>query len=193
MKTTGFRLAVFCCLLVFYSCNKDESDPYHYNDPTIYSESNQILLSEIIFFMQPYITDSGQKKYIATDRLKNISLKINDRIEQVSDSYPLDTAHLNFMEIHGNYWVTSQLIHYPAVMNVTMIPDALTTAGQYADLLNNYMNLLPGIYVCRIVSFDIATVSGELETVYTPSLSFSLEVKDNMGSIYLGEFEVEIK
>ncbi|GHU70831.1 hypothetical protein FACS189413_11710 [Bacteroidia bacterium] len=85
------------------------------------------------------------------------------------------------------------MIHYPVVMGITMIPESLITAGQYADLLNDYLNLQPGIYVCQIISFDIKTVSGELKTVYTPALSLPLEVKENIASVNLGEFEIEVK
>jgi hypothetical protein len=187
-----FFPVVFFCLFSFHSCS-EESDFYPYNEPTIYSETDKTLFSEIVFFMKPYVLDAGQKKYIITDMLKNLSLKINNKIERKSDSYSLDVAHIDPKEIHGDYYVTEETIHYPVVVGVTMIPDSLTTAGQYADLLNNYLNLQPGAYVCQIVSFDVKTVSGELKTVYTPALSFPLEVKENTTSINLGEFEVEVK
>ncbi|GHS96412.1 hypothetical protein FACS189421_01470 [Bacteroidia bacterium] len=179
-------------MVLFYSCS-DDSDSYSYNEPTIYSNNNKILFSEVVFFMKPYVMDAGQKKYIVTDKLSNLSLKIGTKIVSVSDSYVLDVAHVNPKKMLGEYNVTEQPIHYPVVMGVTMIPDSLTTAGEYADLLNDYLNLQPGIYVCRIISFDIQTISGELKTIYTPTLSFPLEVKENIVSVNLGEFEVEIK
>jgi hypothetical protein len=159
---------IFFCWLFLPSCS-EESNPYFYDEPTIYSESNKILFSEIIFFIKPYVLDAGQKKYIVSDTLKNISLKINNTIEKKSDSYSLDVSHLPSKEIHGNYVVTEQSVHYPVVMSISMIPEALVTAGQYADLLNDYLNLQPGIYVCQIVSFDFKMASGELKTAYTPA------------------------
>ncbi|MDR3246268.1 MAG: hypothetical protein LBT50_07530 [Prevotellaceae bacterium] len=125
--------------------------------------------------------------------IKNISLKINNTIEKKSDSYSLDVSHLPAKEIHGDYVVTEQSVHYPVVMSISMISEALVTAGQYADLLNDYLNLQPGIYVCQIVSFDFKTASGELKTFYTPTLSFPLEVEENKVSADLGEFEIEVK
>jgi hypothetical protein len=193
MKKQVFFLCstILFCLFFFHAC--EENDPYLYREPTIYSESDKVLFSEIVFFIKPYVLDDGQKKYIVSDTLKNISLKINNKIEKKSDSYSLDIAHLPSKEIYGNYLVTEESIHYPVVVGITMLPETLTTAGQYADLLNNYLNLQPGIYICQIVSFDFKTASGELKTVYTPTLSFSLEVKENIISVDLGEFEVEIK
>jgi hypothetical protein len=177
---------------VFHSCS-DDAGSYSYNEPTIYSESDKVSFSEVIFFVKPYVLDGGQKKYVVSDTLKNISLKINNIIERKSDSYSLDIDHLYSKETLGDYLVTAQTIHYPVVMGVTMIPAQLTTAGEYADLLNNYLTLQPGIYVCQIVSFDVKTASGEWRTIYTPTISFPLEVKENMQSADLGEFEVEIK
>lgn len=187
-----FYLLPLMGLHFFCSCSQEDS-PYPYNEPTIYSESNKTLFSEIVFFIRPYVIDNGLKKYVVADTLKNVSLKINNRIEKRANSYALDVEHLYSKEIAGDYWVTEQTIHYPAVMGVTMIPENLTTAGQYADLLNNYLNLQPGVYVCQIVSFDIQTASGALRTIYTPTLSFPLEVKENIASVNFGEFEVEIK
>jgi hypothetical protein len=183
---------IFLAGALFFSCSV-ESDSYSYNEPTIYSESNQHLFSEVIFFIKPYICGAEGKKFIVTDTLKNISLIINNKIEKKSDSYALDLSHLSSTETHGDYLVTNQSIHYPVVMEMTMIPESLTTAGQYADLLNNYLNLQPGFYVCRIVSFDIKTSSGELKTIYTPTLSFPMEAPENKVSIHLGEFEIEVK
>ncbi|MDR2085914.1 MAG: hypothetical protein LBP72_01945 [Dysgonamonadaceae bacterium] len=177
---------------LFFSCN-EENNPYPYNEPTIYSESNRHLFSEVVFFIKPYIREADRKKFIVTDTLKNISLTINNKIKKKSDSYPLDIDRLSAKEAYADYLVTDQPIHYPVSMEVTMMPQSLTTAGQYADLLNDYLNLQPGIYICRIVSFDIKTISGELKTIYTPMLSFPLEVEENKVSAHLGEFEVEVK
>jgi len=193
MKTTRFLLTILCSLFLLYSCSEGSLNSYSYDEPTIYSSSNKVLLSEIIFFMKLYVMDAGQKKFVATSILKNVSLKINNKVEHKSDSHPFDIVHLDFKEVYGNYFVTNQSIHYPVVMDVTRVPNQLITAGQYADLLNDYLHLQPGVYVCQIVSFDMATVSGEWETFYTPSLSFPLVVGENMRSINLGEFEVEIK
>jgi hypothetical protein len=195
MKTHLFFFpfaAILFCWLSFCSCSEDGSS-YLYNEPTIYSENDKYLFSEVVFFMKPYIYEDNRKKYIVTDTLKNITLTINNKIEKKSDSYSLDIDHLSSKETGTDYVLTEQSIQYPVVVGVTMIPETLTTAGQYADLLNDYMNLQPGIYICRIVSFDIKTISGELKTVYTPTLSFPLEVQENKVSAHLGEFEIEVK
>lgn len=46
MKARTLLPAVIFCLVLFYSCDKEDSR-YLYGEPTIYSESNKTLFSEI--------------------------------------------------------------------------------------------------------------------------------------------------
>jgi hypothetical protein len=126
------------------------------------------------------------------DSLRNLSLAVNNIIWDLTDSYFLDTLHLRNKKTIGVYRTTSDKMVYPVVISVRKQPDNLTTAGQYADLLRNYISLWPGSYVCQIKSFDIKTASGELVKVYTPSLFIPLEVKENVTGTNLGLFEILI-
>ncbi len=185
---------IMAMMISFFACSEDDSSAgYSYNDPTIYSSSNKTLFSEVIFFLKPYVEENDIRKYIVTDTLFNISLKINNQYSYLSYSLPMDTLHIEGKESSGNFRTTSTDIHYPVIMNVDVKPESFNTAGQYANLLNNYFTLSPGVYVCQIISFDIKTSSGITTTVYTPSLSFPLEVKENTTSSNLGEFAIPVK
>jgi len=186
-------LVVLSFILFFPSCGDDDYSTYSYKDPTIYSSSDKVNLSEVVLFISPYIEDGGQKKYIVMNKLSNLNLRLNKRDWKLSDSYDLDTLHLTGKETLGQYRVTSQKIKYPFVVNVRISPEEMNTAGEYADLLNNYFSLPPGSYVCQIVSFDIQEISGTDKTVYTPTLSCPLEVKENYASASLGEFEIAVQ
>jgi hypothetical protein len=166
---------------------------YGYNEATIYSQTNEVKFSKIIFFIKPFVQVNGEKKYLVTDTLKNVSVKINRTIDKVSDSYALDTTHIYTKENYGDLLVSEESLHYPVEMGVTMIPDRLTTAGQYADMLNDFLILKPGNYIFQLVSFDVKKASGNMKRIYTPSISFGLEVTGNTISANLGEFEIEIK
>jgi hypothetical protein len=194
MKPKFFARAAVIALVALFSgaCNVGE-DAYGYNEPTIYSDSSSNLFSEVVFFLKPYVYEGNRKRYVVVDRLENVHLIIHEKIEKRTDSYPFDALHLDGQERCGDYQVVDQVLSYPVVVGVSMLPHALTTAGEYADLLNDYLNLKPGVYVCRIVSFDLATVDGERRTIYTPTLSFPLEVAADRASVLLGAFEVEIK
>jgi hypothetical protein len=186
------RTALIALYAFFWSACNDAGDSYFYNEPTIYSESDSNLFSEVVFFLKPYVYEGNRKRYLVVDRLENVCLNIHEKIEKRANSYTLDARHLTGTAMCGDYWVTDQPLHYPVVIGVSMLPESLTTAGEYADLLNDYLNLKPGAYVCRIVSFDVETVAGERRTIYTPTLSFPLEVEAGRASVHLGEFEIEI-
>ncbi len=98
--------------------------------------------------------------------------------------------HIATKETLNLYRTTPTNIHYPVKVNVLLFPEKFTTAGQYADLLNNYLTLSPGAYICQITSFDIKISDSESKTIYTPELSIPFEVKENQISSLLGEFEV---
>jgi hypothetical protein len=174
------------------SCSGDYDPFYSYDDPTIYSTSGKVMLTEVILFISPYIEDAGQKKYIVADNLCNLLLKVNARSWQPTDSYHVDTLRLNGKETVDAYRVTNQKLQYPFAVNVKVTTGELTTVGDYADLLKNYLSLPPGSYICQIESFDIKRADGSLKTVYTPSLICSLDVNENYASVNLGHFEVPV-
>ncbi|MDR2126383.1 MAG: hypothetical protein LBP63_06110 [Prevotellaceae bacterium] len=171
------------------SCSNDP-DSYQYNEPTIYSPSDKVVFSKIIMFLKPYVNDGTQKKYLVVDSLRNIVIKINNKVWTTPNSYGLDTVHVNDKTTINNYRVTTESVNYPASVNVVSYPENFETAGQYADLLNNYFNLNPGLYICQLQSFDIKDIFGNLITIYTPYLSFPVEIKQEQESINIGEFEV---
>ncbi|MBB4037051.1 hypothetical protein GGR21_002965 [Dysgonomonas hofstadii] len=183
---------IFIILLLLWgvSCSDDDYAVYTYDDPTIYSSSNKVLLTEVILFLSPYIEDAGQKKYIVADNLSNLFLTVNKRGWQPAGSYQIDTLNLKQKETVGNYRVTVQKLLYPFAVNIRVSSEGISTAGEYSDLLNNYLNLQPGSYICNIESFDIKLADGRSKTVYTPNLICPLEVKENYASANLGEFEV---
>ncbi len=195
MKKSKFLvfISVFAATFILSSCSKDDLLTSSYNDPTIYSSSNESLFSEIIFFIKPYINQDGERKYIVSDSLYNVSIKINNSVRITSNSYQLDTLHLDDKETVGMYRTTTERIHYPVVMSVQLMPDSFTNAGEYSDLLNNYFTLSPGAYICQIESFDIKTTEGNFRKIHTPSLSVPLIVEANTVSANLGEIEVIIK
>jgi hypothetical protein len=195
MKTKVMRVLIVLfvsALLALASCSKDDGYLYQYDEPTIYSASDNIVFSEIILFLKPFVNDGSRKKYIVTDSLRNIVIKINNKAWTTPNSYGLDTIHINNKSSVNNYRVTPDAITYPVQINVVSYPETFETAGQYADLLNNYFHLDPGTYICQLYSFDVKDISETTTTIYTPSISFPLEIKPGQKSINVGEFEVLI-
>ncbi len=186
------KVFVFIFLLSLISCSDDDYAVYSYDDPTIYSTSNKVLLTEVILFLSPYIEDEGQKKFLVTDNLTNLAITVNKREWAPANSYKIDTLNLKQKETFGDYRVTPHKVNYPFAVNIRISSEGLSTAGDYSGLLNNYLNLQPGSYICYIESFDIKLTDGKVKTIFTPNLICPLEVKENYASANLGEFEVKI-
>ena len=195
MKKSFFLIltVIIFAIISLDSCSDNSLSPYSYDEPTIYSSSNSALFSEVIFFLKPYIEKDGEKRYIATDSIYNISLDIKNTIRKISNSYQLDTLHLYNKETIGMYRTTTDEVHYPVAINIRVTPEKLNTAGEYSNLLNNYLTLAPGAYVCQITSFDLKTIKGNFQTIHTPFLSVPLIVEENSVSSNLGVLEVIIK
>lgn len=188
---THFLLLIAISTLCF-SCNNEEYEPYYQSDPSGYSNTNKVYFSNIILFMKPYTLFDGEKKYIATEQLFNLELSINKLWTNTFDSYRFDISKINQQEKTEHFFLSDKPIPYAFEIDVSMVPEELLTAGDYAHLLNHYWNLQPGAYICQIKSFDLITLSGKRLTVHTPTLFTPLEIKEGVSSINLGEFEVEI-
>lgn len=193
MKQKTLFIGLFLCFAFLSSCGNDDYSRYSYDDPTIYSNSDKVTLSELVLFLSPYIEKGGQKHYVVVDSLQNLKINVNKRQIIAGKSYELDTSRLPDTEIVGGYLTTTEKINYPFVINIRIEPENPQTAGDYSDILNKYFVLPPGTYVSQIVSFDVLASDESVNTIYTPSLSFPLEVKENQASAGLGEFEVRIK
>lgn len=174
-----------------FSCSTDSYSSYSYDDPTIYSPTNKVQFSEAVLFISPYIESGGVKKYIVADSLQNIAVRMHNR-NWPSKSFSIDTLHLNNKETIGIYRTTTDKITYPIVINMRIVPDKLNTAGDYSDMLNNYLTLPAGVYVCQIQSFDILTISKTTTKLYTPTLNMALEVQENQSSSNLGSFDIRV-
>jgi len=189
-KITLKTCLLFMMVSMFISCEGDY-EPYYYSDPSVYS-SEDVYLSNLILFMKPYLLIDGEKKYIATEQIHNLTLRINDFWENSFDSYSFDLLRLNPQERTPDFFISDEPIPFAFDIKIAMMPEEMITAGDYANLLSNYWNLQPGAYICHIKSFDIFTIAGERVTVYTPTLTVPLEIKTGVSSVNIGEFEVNI-
>lgn len=120
-------------------------------------------------------------------------MSINEKSWTSENSYGIDVSQVNSKTLENDYWVTSEKIIYPIVVNVRIQPGNFTTAGEYANLLNNYYTLSPGMYVCQIKSFSIESNSGISKSIYMPGSYLPLEVKEKQVSANIGQFEVLIQ
>jgi hypothetical protein len=184
-------LFVIMIPLLFIGCDKKSYSPYSYsNESTIYSDSKTTQFRELVIIIDPYVLIGGIKKYIVTDTIKNVTIKISNKPWGVYNSFGIDTS-VFVKEKLTNFYSTNTVTKYSIIAPFKTSSDTLKTAGEYSDLLNNYLTLEPGAYICQIESFDIKQIDGTIKKV-KPFIVIPIEVKENSQSALVGEFEILI-
>lgn len=187
MKNISFIIIA----LLFVACGKQDYSPYTYsNEGGIYSSIEKIKFREILFTLKPYTMVGNKKKYVVSDSIKNIVVKINDKPWAIVNSFPVASSQL-LIEPTPTWNLTEQNFAYAVVAPFQSAKTTLTTAGEYAALLSNFFILENGTYFCRIESFEIRQKDGKMQII-KPYLVTVVDVKDNVRNAYLGELEVQI-
>lgn len=187
----NIRFLLFLLLPLLMACEEDNG-PYNYDSAsTIYSDENTTTFREILLVLKPYVLVDGQRKYVVADEISNISLTINDKFWGKFDSYSINATLYGNTSQSGHYMVSDSMVRYPVIAPYQLTKDTLTTAGEYAQLLNNLMTLQPGFYFCRLSSFEIKDVNGKTHSFET-NIMQAIEIKEKSRSAFLGEFDVLI-
>lgn len=177
---------------ILISCKKDDISPYTYlSESTIYSETENTTFKEILFIIKPYIIVNNQKEYLVAKYINNISVRVNNSNWGSFQSLTIDTSRIDKV-VFNTYFISNIPVKYSVIATQQALKDTLTTAGEYSDLINNFLKLKPGDYICQIDSLDIGLINSQVKRIY-PLITVPLSVKDNVGSSFIGEFEIEIK
>lgn len=172
---------------MIFSCDRSE------NYSPLYSSVDKSLFNDVVFYITPYLDDNGTKRYVVADGLTDLYLKVGNNVWGPTDSYEVNSSEITDTEEFGGYVTTLQKATYPFLVSLKVSIDDFTTAGEYAALVRDELNLKPGSYICRIASFSIPNADGEQVNIPTPLLWGTLDVQSNYVSASLGEFEVEVE
>lgn len=184
---------ILLILLLGVSCAQDDAySPNTYDDESaVYYDEDSDTFRNILMILMPYITEGGEKYYVVTDSLSEITVNINGQTWGVFSSIAKDTASINYSYLN-NFTVSDFPVKYSVIAPVGYDqPDTLSTAGEFADLLNAYFTLSPGYYMCDVVSFQIKQADGTQLTI-NPLITEPLQIEAGMESVYLGEFEIPL-
>ena len=193
MKRQFFSIVVITALFVavFTSCKEDDGLSYSYSsESTIYSTSNQRILRDLMFILKPYMIHEGIKKYIVVSSIDNISVLINGQEWGKSSSLVVDVSNIN-KEVVENFYVRTEPVKYVTKAPFVLSNEILTTAGEYSELLSRYLSLQPGGYIFQIEYIEFTDNNGNIHRYY-PLIAEYFEVKENIVSAYVGEFEILI-
>jgi hypothetical protein len=186
------KILLIILLMSTFSCKKStEQSPYAYNESTIFSDNNKALFTEFLMEIKPYILVGGVKKYVVSDSIFNVTIKTNADTFGINNSLRVDTNALS-NQTSGAYRVTSDDFKYPTRVVFKTDKNIATTAGEYGQLLNRTLVLAPAFYYVNISSFEIKQANGVKKKVSSLA-GKTVEVKDGMKNMFLGEFEILVK
>jgi len=196
MKINQLKIIVKATLLsvvfVFLvSCSGDGSSPFSYSsESTIFSNSNQRVLRELMFILKPYMMHENTKKYIVVSSISNIKVLINGEEWGIFSSLEIDVSQVKKEEV-GGFYVRTEPVKYVTRAPYIISTEILTTAGEYSELLGRYISLQPGGYICQIKYIELTDNNGNTYRAY-PLIAEYFEVKENTVSAFIGEFEILI-
>ena len=185
------NLVMTLVVMFFASCSKSEESPYSYSsESTIYSTSNKRILRELMFILKPYMIHENTKKYIVVSSITNVKVLINGQEWGIFTSLSIDVSNINKV-VADNFYVRTEPVKYVTKAPYVPSNEVLTTAGEYSELLSRYISLQPGGYICQIEYIELTDNNGDTHRAY-PLIAEYFEVKENIVSAYLGEFEILI-
>jgi len=167
----------FLILSTVYSCTKGD-----YQNNKIISEDDEIYVENLLMLINIQNSDST---YLITHRIDSLSIYINDSLWGYFSSSEIDTAKIN-KEQSGNYFFSNNKQNYFFIGNV-LAENEFETVGDYATFMNAYNTLKPGD--CMIESYQIVDINGLRKTFY-PYKYFPFSVEENVGSMYIGEINL---
>jgi hypothetical protein len=186
------KLWIILLSILAFACSEDsDSDYSHSSESTIYSSSKQNVLRELTFMLKPYFIHENTKKYIVVSSITNVKVLINGQEWGTFESFEIDISRINSEEVN-NFYVRSEPVKYVTLAPYLISDRILTTAGEYSELLNRYISLQPGGYICQIEYIELTDNNGDTKRVY-PLIAEYFEVKENTVSTYIGEFEILIE
>ena len=189
----AIKLIAVCIVFVFVSaCSDEDGLSYSYSsESTVYSTSNKRILRELMFILKPYTIHENTKKYIIVSSISNIKILINGREWGIFTSSTIDVSNIS-KEVVKNFYVRTEPVKYVTQAPYLIPNEILTTAGEYSELLSRYISLQPGGYICQIEYIELTDIVGNIYRAY-PLIAEYFEVKENIVSAYIGEFEILIE
>ncbi len=130
------------------------------------------------------------KEFIIVSSITSAKVLINGQEWGIFPSFGVDVSLIN-KELADDFYVRSEPVKYVVQAPYIMSNEVLTTAGEYSDLLDRYISLQSGGYVCQIEYIELTDNNGNTHRLY-PLIAEPFEVKESSVSAFIGEFEILI-
>ncbi len=180
------RFFIFLGLGVLFVSSCQKSDYQEASDNIVSSVSNN-RFEKLLILVNLKNTDST---YVLTEQVDSVEIYLNDQFLGSFTSSAVDVDLIASFPME-NLNVTTQKINYliQAEQDYSLIE--VNTAGDYAAILNEHFEILPGDYVVLIKRFRMND-NTETPIEYFPYYYSNFTVESQSSSVYLGEITIEI-
>jgi len=177
-KLTTF--ALLCGALL--ACDTDDDDN---STSGVVSETAEATLSELLVSVSAEYQGS---EFLATGQIYNAVFTINNKSIVIPESRiqgvePQDT-------LNGTP-VSNQSVEFYFIEGIDNEPEA-ETAGGYAELLNGFLDLKPGDYLCVFEGFQYVNTLGDTIRIDTYDAQV-FQVELGQQSVFMGEFNASVE
>lgn len=171
--------------LLFIGCDSDSGDGA--GQYVVTDGENSIPFEEVLFLVSVKTPDNG---YLVVKSIDSVNIYINGNYWAKPSSKSVDMSVINKQEV-GNRYETSNKLNYLVIADRDIKNPDYSTAGDYAQYLNDYYELKPGEYACMIESFQV-TLNDNTVKKYYPFEYRAFKIEENSKSAFLGEIELKI-
>ena len=178
------KLTIFALLCGALSACDPGDDDDNFTSGVV-SQTAEATLSELLVSIS---ADYQGSDYLATDQIYNAEFTINENSIVIPESkiqgiQPHDT-------INGTP-VSDEATSFYFIEGIDNRPDTYT-AGGYAEMLNGFLNLQPGDYLCVLEGFQYVNTLGDtIDVDVYDAQVFSVEVGQQ--SAFIGEFNAAVE
>lgn len=170
-------------LFLLSGCGKEDSNA----SKNVVTENETIQFKEILLLLNIKTSDST---YLVVNTIDSVNLYINGSYWSKINSIPTDTTNIARFTI-GNRTFTKNKLNYLIIASQDINEPNYTTAGEFSQYLNSFLDLETGEYACLIESFKIKSNDNSIQK-YFPYVYATFKVTENTASAFAGEIEIKI-
>ncbi|MDR1182477.1 MAG: hypothetical protein LBL13_10920 [Bacteroidales bacterium] len=188
MRLKQFVYLILCITLLFGCSKRSEEDSSTSAERNVVSDETTTSFKEILMLINLKTTDST---FLVVKSIDSVTIFVNNKFWSQSSSQSIDINNIE-KSVNGNKYETNNKLNYLLIAEQTDTekPDYLR-AGDFAQYLNESLDLKPGHYACLIESFQV-TFNDNTVRKYYPFEYRIFKVEPDSKSSSLGEIELKI-
>ncbi len=190
MKKLVFIL--LAVVITLASCD-DNSDGLPFGSSGIFDLNGNPIPDGLKLLFTAELIRETEGDYIVTPRIFDVDVKINGRDYGNFQSFPLDTAFINYSASNESdqFLSTPVKVQYGFFASGSQRPDTLNTISDYKKFMNDDFDLSPGSHFLEVNGLSILDKDGNEVSIRT-RLFRLIEIPENETNVFIGNLEFKI-